>query len=170
MIDVTFVGGAPSPRPVGPAPRPYVPAGAPSSRTWVYVVAVLALWLATVGALVYWLRPHPTPEPTPPSPVADYDPNFVPVGKRYAAQLGIDWGKSNEDIAKLHDAGQARAAAAGAGAERFKALREASYRSIVNPELEKVVARDAKDDSLTIDDHRKLARAYRGLLKGGEGR
>jgi hypothetical protein len=67
MIDPTFVGGGPSPRPVGPAPRPYVPAS--GRRTpWTTVLLLINTVLVAV-ALGWQTHDHwPSPGPVPPAP------------------------------------------------------------------------------------------------------
>jgi hypothetical protein len=112
----------------------------------------------------------PVDPPSPPSPPVDYDPAFVPVGKALAAQFGPDFGKALEDGAKLLDAGQGRDSAEETIRAAFTANRRASFERIAGAALGKVVPPTTPDAKLTAGDRKALARAYRGLRKGAEGR
>lgn len=183
MIDPYDLGGGLEAEPPSPPPRPdsrpipiVIQPASPTipgslwSRVRGSLVPVL-LVAAIVGLLSanlwqLWRDRAPTPAPNPPTPIADYDPAFVPFGKAYAKALGPAFAKALEDGAKLLDAGQPRTPAEDTTQTAFKANREADFEKLIGPEIEKLSPTDVPDEKLTSEQNKALARAMRGLAKG----
>lgn len=161
-------GPTPTPRPV-PTPAP-IPTPTPKASPSLWQAAPwFVMTLVVAGVLGWEVYKGRTPSPTP-TPVADYDPAFVPIGKRLAAQFGGDYASAVEDGCKLLDSGQTRSMANETIAKAFSANRQSSFDSIATSALSGLVPASKSDKDLTSDDRAKIARAYRGLAKGASGK
>lgn len=158
----------PKPKPTAPVPgpAPKVDIKLPvSALGCLEIGGLFAIVVAiTVGATAWWLGGRGDgPTPTPASAI---DPRFVPVGKAYIKDLGVAWGASLEDGAKILDAGQPIGMADDAVAKAWEANRKSAFNAHVTPELSKVVEQGKDEKSVTPADRSALAKAYRGLAKG----
>jgi hypothetical protein len=126
--------------------------------------------IAVLVGVLGWEFYKGRPSPTPPTPVADYDPAFVPIGRQLAAKFGADYASAVEDGCKLLDSGQTRTMANETIAKAFSTNRQASFDAVATNALAGLVPASKTDKDITADDRAKIARAYRGLAKGASGK
>jgi ribosome modulation factor len=129
--------------------------------------AVAALVLA-FGSYVAWDRHEakPGPAPTPPAPVVDFDPAFVPVGKQLRDRLNRGFAKGYEDGTKVFEAGQSRSMMIETGKNAETEERVKAYEDVAVSALNKVIDPDKAEDKITPEERRALVRARRGISRG----
>jgi hypothetical protein len=155
-----------APRPVAPTPvRPVAPA-APFNWKGIAPWAATVLLALAFGGYVLWDRHDERPGPTPPTPVADYDAAFVPIGKDLAKAFAKDFAESYEAGTKLLAAGQSRQAAADTASHEFSTARQKTFDALASPALAKVIDPGKAEDKITPEERTALARARRGISKG----
>jgi hypothetical protein len=155
-----------APRPVAPTPvRPVAPA---APFNW----KGIAPWAATVvltlafGGYVLWDRHNERPGPTPPTPVADYDPAFVPIGKQVRDRFARAFAEGYEDGTKVFEAGQTRSMMIETGKTAIGDARVKAFEEVATPALNKILDPEKAEDKITPDERKAFVRARRGISKG----
>ena len=141
----------------------------PSTPRWLpWVIggqAVVIVGLIAGG--LWWLHgASDRPAPAPPSPVADYDPAFVPIGKQLRERFARDFAAGYEDGTKVFEAGQTRQQMIETGKTAIGDGRVKSFEEVAAPALNKIIDPEKAEDKITPEERRAFVRARRGITKG----